>query len=63
MWPESQLRDETLQLLGLTDSSSLLEHAPAADRSAILLRLKAWLSSRDPSERAPRTVLAPAFRT
>jgi predicted ATPase/DNA-binding SARP family transcriptional activator len=62
MWPESQLRDETLQLLGLTDSSALLEHAPAADRSAILLRLKAWLSSRDPSERAPRTVLAPAFR-
>jgi predicted ATPase/DNA-binding SARP family transcriptional activator len=63
MWPESQLRDETLQLLGLADSATLLEQRPAADGTAILLRLKAWLCDRDPSERAPRTVVAPHVRT
>ncbi|HEX4108186.1 MAG TPA: BTAD domain-containing putative transcriptional regulator [Solirubrobacteraceae bacterium] len=61
MWPEAQLRDETLQLLGLRDSAALLEQTPAADIAETLTRLNAWLSRRDPGERAPRTVVAPHF--
>jgi predicted ATPase/DNA-binding SARP family transcriptional activator len=59
MWPESQLRDETLQLLGLADSAALLEQTSAGDSTEILGRLKSWLADRDPSEQAPRTQLAP----
>jgi predicted ATPase len=59
MWPESQLRDETLQLLGLADSGALLRQTSAGDSTEILTRLKSWLAGRDPSEQAPRTQLAP----
>ncbi len=59
MWPESQLRDETLQLLGLANSAALLEQIPASDSNEVLTRLKSWLAGRDPSEQAPRTQLAP----
>jgi hypothetical protein len=59
MWPESQLRDETLQLLALPDPAALLEQTPAGDSSVILTRLKSWVAGRDPSEQAPRTQLAP----
>jgi predicted ATPase/DNA-binding SARP family transcriptional activator len=59
MWPESQLRDETLQLLGLPDAEALLEQPSAGDSTEMLTRLKSWLAERDPSEQAPRTQLAP----
>jgi hypothetical protein len=59
MWPESQLRDETLQLLGLADSAALLDQTSAGDSTGILTELKSWLAGRDPSEQAPRTQLAP----
>jgi len=59
VWPESELRDETLQLLGLTDSAVLLEQTSAGDSTEILTRLRSWLADRDPSEQAPRTQLAP----
>jgi predicted ATPase/DNA-binding SARP family transcriptional activator len=62
MWPESQLRDETLELLGITDAATLLDQTPVADSAEILTRLQVWLALRDPSERAPRAVLAPLFR-
>jgi predicted ATPase len=59
MWPESQLRDETLQILGLTDSAALLERTVAGDSTEMLTRLGVWLTVRDPSEQAPRTEVAP----
>jgi hypothetical protein len=59
MWPESQLRDETLQLLGLPDPAALLEQTSPRESTEILTHLKAWLADRDPSEQAPRTQLAP----
>jgi predicted ATPase len=59
MWPESQLRDETLQLLGLADSAALPNQTSAGDITEILTELKSWLAGRDPSEQAPRTQLAP----
>jgi hypothetical protein len=62
MWPESQLRDETLQLLGLADAAALLEQTSVGDSSEILTRLKSWLGGRDPSEQAPRTQLAPLLK-
>jgi hypothetical protein len=62
MWPESQLRDETLQLLGLADSTGSLEQTSVGDSTEILTRLKAWLAGRDPSEQAPRTQLAPLLK-
>jgi predicted ATPase/DNA-binding SARP family transcriptional activator len=61
MWPESQLRDETLELLGLADAAALLDQAPGEGSADILARLQTWLGGRSPTERAPRTVFAPLF--
>lgn len=61
MWPESQLRDETLELLDVADAATLLDENPTADSTETLARLQAWLAGRNSSERAPRTVLAPLF--
>jgi len=62
MWPESQLRDETLQVLGLADSAALLEQTSAGDSTEILTRFKSWLAGREPAEQAPRTQLAPLLQ-
>jgi predicted ATPase len=59
MWPESQLRDETLQLLGLADPAALAKMPSAGDSMEILTALKSWLAGRDRLERASRTQLAP----
>ena len=59
MWPESQLRDETLQLLGLADSRALVQMPSAGDSMEILTALKSWLAGRDRFEQASRTQLAP----
>jgi predicted ATPase/DNA-binding SARP family transcriptional activator len=61
MWPECQLRDETMQLLGLTNLTIPPEQTLAGDSTDILSRLQVWLSGRDSSERAPRAELAPLF--
>jgi predicted ATPase/DNA-binding SARP family transcriptional activator len=59
MWPEAQLRDEVLQLLGYSDSAALLEHVPTDDATDILARLQRWLAARPSGERGDRSVQVP----
>jgi hypothetical protein len=55
LWPESVLRDETLEVLGLRDLSTLLESTPAVDHGTALAEAATWLAARDPAETARRT--------
>ncbi len=59
MWPESKLRDETMDVLGLCDLASSLERTPQLDHVAALTEAAAWLDGREPGERAVRAALAP----
>jgi predicted ATPase/DNA-binding SARP family transcriptional activator len=54
-WPESQLKEETLELLGLTDASTLLGPTPVRELADVLTELSEWLAARHPDERALRT--------
>ncbi len=54
LWPESDLRDETLAVLGVTDVAALLEATPLLDHDAALSQAADWLGARDPAESAPR---------
>jgi hypothetical protein len=55
MWPESVLRDETMEVLGIEDLRPLLESTPPLDHRAALAEAAAWLAERDRAERAART--------
>jgi hypothetical protein len=61
MWPEAQLREETLQLLASNGQTASPEQNPPADTAQTLERLQSWLAARQPDERAPRTLLVPVI--
>lgn len=63
LWPESELRDETMVVLGLKDLSPLLSSTPPLDQDAAVAAATAWLAARDPSETAPRAMAAHATPT
>jgi predicted ATPase len=54
LWPESILRDEAVAALGLKDLARLLDSTPPLDHAAALAEAAAWLSGRDPDEKAVR---------
>jgi predicted ATPase/DNA-binding SARP family transcriptional activator len=56
LWPESVLRDETLEVLGIADSTQLIEATAPLDHAAALAEALAWLEARDPGEKSPRQV-------
>jgi predicted ATPase/DNA-binding SARP family transcriptional activator len=56
LWPESDLRDETMSVLGLGDLAPLLASTPPLDQDAALAAAASWLASRDPAETAPRVM-------
>ena len=58
LWPESALRDETLEVLGVDDLSTLVATIPSADHDTALTEAAAWLAARDPGEVASRPMLA-----
>jgi hypothetical protein len=64
IWPESNLRDETMAVLGLVDLAQLLADTPPLDHTSALEHANAWLRSRDPDEAARAepepNLLAPA---
>jgi predicted ATPase/DNA-binding SARP family transcriptional activator len=59
LWPESVLRDETVEVLGIKDLTSLLDSTPPLDHAVALAEAVAWLATRDPAEAAPREVGQP----
>jgi hypothetical protein len=54
MWPESVLRDETMEVLGIANLGPLLASTPRLDHVAALDEAAEWLAGRDPMESAPR---------
>lgn len=54
LWPESTLRDETLEVLGLDDLTPLLASTPVLEHTAALAEAIAWLTERGADEKAPR---------
>ncbi len=52
IWPESILRDETLDVLALDDLAPVLASTPPLDHATALADAVAWLTERDPAERA-----------
>jgi predicted ATPase/DNA-binding SARP family transcriptional activator len=58
IWPESVLRDETMEVLGIEDLAPLLELTPPFDHAAALDEAIEWLAGRDPDERAPRELVS-----
>ncbi len=56
MWPEEELRDETLEILGLGDVGPLLADTRSLGAEEALAEAAVWLAGRDPVERAPRKV-------
>jgi predicted ATPase/DNA-binding SARP family transcriptional activator len=54
LWPESILRDETIEVLGIAERDSLLDTAAPIDQATALAEAAAWLATRDPAERASR---------
>ncbi len=55
LWPESILRDETMEVLGLDDLDQLAAKVPALDHVTALTEASVWLAERDPAEVAPRS--------
>jgi hypothetical protein len=51
---EEDLREETMQALGITDLGPLLAQSPPYDPATALDEVKAWIASRDPAEVAQR---------
>lgn len=56
LWPESTLRDETMDALGLDDLTALTSTIPPTDHAAALTEAAAWLAERDPTEVAVRRI-------
>lgn len=56
LWPESTLRDETMEVLGLDDLTGLTEAIPPTDHVAALTEAAAWLAERDRTEVAVRRI-------
>jgi hypothetical protein len=54
LWPERELRDETLEVLEIGDLAPLLAATPPLDHAAALSEAAAWLATREPGESAPR---------
>lgn len=54
LWPESTLRDETMEVLALDDLAVLAETIPSCDHVAALTEAAAWIAERDPGELAAR---------
>lgn len=54
IWPESVLRDESLEVLGISDPITLLDATVPRDHAAALAEAAAWLAGRDPAETTPR---------
>ena len=55
---ESELREETMAVLGIADLGPLLAAVPPFDPGAALDEAVAWVASRSPTEIAPRTGIA-----
>ncbi len=54
IWPEGELRDETMAILGIDDLQPLIAATEPLDHAAAFAEAAAWLAGRDPAERAPR---------
>ena len=54
LWPESVLRDETMEVLGLDDLAGVLETTPELDHVVAMTDAHAWLAERDRDERVTR---------
>ncbi len=54
LWPESTLRDETMQVLGFDDLTPLLASTPILEHTVALAEAAAWLAERGVDEQAPR---------
>lgn len=54
LWPESEVRDETMAVLNLDDLAPLLEDEPPRDHVVVLSEATAWLACRDPLEQVTR---------
>ncbi len=61
LWPEIQLRDETLQLLGVGDVGELGDGVAAEEIDETLRFAAEWLDARPPGETAAREMLVPLF--
>jgi predicted ATPase/DNA-binding SARP family transcriptional activator len=57
--PEEALREETMEVLGITEVGSLLVAATPLDPTSVLDDAAAWVASRSPTEIAPRALVAP----
>jgi predicted ATPase/DNA-binding SARP family transcriptional activator len=58
LWPECELRDETMVVLGIADARGLLERTPSLDHAAAMHEAIAWVAGRDRAERAPRELVS-----
>jgi hypothetical protein len=56
--PEEALREETMEVLGITDLGALLVAATPLDPTTVLDDAAAWVASRSPTEIAPRALVA-----
>jgi predicted ATPase/DNA-binding SARP family transcriptional activator len=54
IWPEGELRDETMAILGIDDLAPLLAATEPLDHAAAFAEAAAWLAGRDPTEQTPR---------
>ncbi len=54
LWPECDLRDESMAVLRIGDLAHLLAVTPPLDHAAALVEAIAWLAERDPAERSSR---------
>ncbi len=56
LWPECDLRDETLSVFGISDVSALLAGTPVVDHAHAVAEAVVWLDARPVDELAPRIV-------
>ena len=56
---EDVLRDETMEVLGLTDLTALVAAAPTLDPTAALAEASDWVAQRPDGETSPRDYIAP----
>jgi predicted ATPase/DNA-binding SARP family transcriptional activator len=54
LWPECELRDETMAILGITDLESLPANVSPRHHSVVLEEGAQWLAERDGGEAVPR---------
>jgi predicted ATPase/DNA-binding SARP family transcriptional activator len=57
LWPECELRDETMAILGITDLESLLANTLPRHHAIVLEEGAAWLAQRDREETARRAIV------